>query len=341
MTRKSWRGIYPVHPAADVFPMITNEELKDLGKDIKKNGLKQPIVFWQECSGDDEPERSRVYVLDGRNRLAAMELAGMPLVKATIGNNPQAKLVSAKVLSASFGGGGLGPLEERVGEVPDPAAYVISANIKRRHLSKKQQADLIVKVVASATSTDLAKMAKSVKRTTKGRVQGSTKDPVKAKVLEEAEKNDISKRTAERALADAKPKSDRVYVTCPECSAQTAALDKHISTKHKVKTPKQPTKAQIAKADQAMDDLQKVIAKGASRTTVRQLEKALMNAQQATGSISVYEVLADKAALKQMLRLYDQLEESITLGREKIKNRPPDKEIARALSTPSSEVRVG
>lgn len=55
MTRKSWRGIYPVHPAADVFPMITNEELKDLGKDIKKNGLKQPIVFWQECSGDDEP----------------------------------------------------------------------------------------------------------------------------------------------------------------------------------------------------------------------------------------------------------------------------------------------
>jgi hypothetical protein len=209
-------------------------------------------------------------------------------------------------------------------------AYVIAANIRRRHLTKKQQADLIVKVVDA--STDFAKVARSVTRNSKGQVQGSTKDPLKEKVVEETAKLGISKRTAEQAIADAKPKSDRVYVTCSECSAQTAALEKHMATKHKVKTPRQPTKAQIAKADHAMDDLQKFIAKGASRTTVRQLEKALMNAQQATGSISVYEVLADKAALKQMLRLYDQLEESITLGREKIKNRPPDKEIKRALS---------
>jgi ParB-like chromosome segregation protein Spo0J len=34
----------PVHPVADLFPMMTNEELDDLAADIKANGLIQPIV---------------------------------------------------------------------------------------------------------------------------------------------------------------------------------------------------------------------------------------------------------------------------------------------------------
>ena len=39
----SWRDQYKVHPAADVFPMMSDEELEALGDDIKKNGLRQPI----------------------------------------------------------------------------------------------------------------------------------------------------------------------------------------------------------------------------------------------------------------------------------------------------------
>ena len=84
-TKKSWRDIYPVHPAADAIPMMSEEELKDLGEDIKKNGLKLPIFLWSEVSGfyrdpekDKEvsPERRQEYVLAGRNRLDAMELVG-------------------------------------------------------------------------------------------------------------------------------------------------------------------------------------------------------------------------------------------------------------------------
>ena len=35
---KSWRDVYEVHPAAELFPMMSTEELKALGEDIKKNG---------------------------------------------------------------------------------------------------------------------------------------------------------------------------------------------------------------------------------------------------------------------------------------------------------------
>jgi hypothetical protein len=47
--------------------MMSPDELKALAEDIKANGLKQVVVT---CEGQ---------LLDGRNRLEAMELAGLPI----------------------------------------------------------------------------------------------------------------------------------------------------------------------------------------------------------------------------------------------------------------------
>lgn len=54
---------HKIHPAAELFPMMSHEDLWNLAEDIKKNGLLEPVILYH---GE---------VLDGRNRLKACELA--------------------------------------------------------------------------------------------------------------------------------------------------------------------------------------------------------------------------------------------------------------------------
>jgi hypothetical protein len=104
---KTWRDQYRVHPAADVFPMLDDEELHKLGEDIRRTGLKHQIIL----------SKDGVELLDGRNRLEAMERAGIPL--------------NLSIHTRHYGDG-------------DPVALIVASNIHRRHLTKQQQADLIV-----------------------------------------------------------------------------------------------------------------------------------------------------------------------------------------------------
>lgn len=94
-----------VHPVADLFPMLADDELKELAEDIKARGLLQPIVLDAEGR-----------VLDGRNRLAACELAGIEPTFATFDGD-------------------------------DPDGYALSVNIARRHLTKGQQAMVVARAL--------------------------------------------------------------------------------------------------------------------------------------------------------------------------------------------------
>ena len=69
---KSWRDVLPVHPAVEMFPLMSPDELKDLGADIKQKGLSQPVSLWRTETGYS--------LLDGRNRLDAMEMVGIKVV---------------------------------------------------------------------------------------------------------------------------------------------------------------------------------------------------------------------------------------------------------------------
>jgi hypothetical protein len=124
---KSWRDVLPVHPAAELFPLMSQAELKELGEDIKANGLTNPIVLWQS------DEKTPAVLLDGRNRLDAIEMViGSPKVSRWD--------VSVPGLT-----GGL--VTTLAGHV-DPFAYVVSANIRRRHLNVEQRQDLVIKIIA-------------------------------------------------------------------------------------------------------------------------------------------------------------------------------------------------
>jgi ParB-like chromosome segregation protein Spo0J len=56
---------FDVHSAAMLFPLLEDEELRDLADDIRKKGLLHAIVLWEGK------------ILDGRNRKRACELAGV------------------------------------------------------------------------------------------------------------------------------------------------------------------------------------------------------------------------------------------------------------------------
>ena len=147
---KSWRDVLPVHPAADLFPLMSPDELKVLGEDIKKNGLRTPIVLTTVTSGYRDDGRD--HLLDGRNRLDAMERVGFVLVKKGkldhhLGWEDDVTLLPPRPCS-----------------VPENEAYMaaVSLNIHRRHLTSEQKRDLIAKLIKATPNKSSRQIAKMV-----------------------------------------------------------------------------------------------------------------------------------------------------------------------------------
>lgn len=88
------------HPYSKLFPLLGAEQLQTLADDIEANGLRQPIVI-------DSHER----IIDGRNRHAACQLAGVKPV-----------------------------YEPFTGSDSEVLKLVISLNLQRRHLTDSQRA---------------------------------------------------------------------------------------------------------------------------------------------------------------------------------------------------------
>lgn len=80
--------VFPVHPAAAMFPMLAPEELEDLAADIREQGLLQAVVL--------DANRQ---LIDGRNRLAACAVAEVEPHYATLppGVDPVAYILSLNV----------------------------------------------------------------------------------------------------------------------------------------------------------------------------------------------------------------------------------------------------
>lgn len=92
-----------VHPAADAFPMMSEEEFQELVEDIKANGLRTPLVF----------NHNHSILIDGRNRLRACADARVSITYTTL---PE------------------GYTDQQIID------YIVSANVHRRHLTQAQKA---------------------------------------------------------------------------------------------------------------------------------------------------------------------------------------------------------
>lgn len=159
---KSWRDVLPVHPAAELFPMMSPDELKALGADIKANGLREAVVVYEERAGG-KCSRS---VLDGRNRLDAMELAGIETT--TPGRGRKFELfVLPRAPSALVDG------VHVVSDI-DPWAYVLSANVHRRHLTAEQKREIVATVLKAQPEKSNRAIGRETKthHTTVGAVRG-------------------------------------------------------------------------------------------------------------------------------------------------------------------------
>jgi hypothetical protein len=130
-----WQEMVKIHPAAEMFPMMSPAELEELARDISDHGLRNGIVFWtpEDLSGK-RPEE--IYLLDGRNRLAAIELAYTKAaereeaLRDAIYINPEQERCASLLRSET-----------------DPYAYVVSVNIRRRHLDAEQKRGIIAKLL--------------------------------------------------------------------------------------------------------------------------------------------------------------------------------------------------
>jgi ParB-like nuclease domain len=89
------------HPLAALFPELPPEELTQLARDIKERGQIEPIIL---CKG---------LILDGRNRYRACQIAGV---------KPRFEEFDPKAAKRS------------------PEEFVLSRNLRRRHLSVGQKA---------------------------------------------------------------------------------------------------------------------------------------------------------------------------------------------------------
>lgn len=95
---------YAAHPAADIFPLMSEAAFAEFKEDIRQHGQSEPIALW--CG----------QILDGRNRWRACKELGLI------------------------------PLTRDVPQATDPVAYVVSANLHRRHLDTNQRAGVGAKI---------------------------------------------------------------------------------------------------------------------------------------------------------------------------------------------------
>lgn len=132
----NWRNRLRIHPAADLCPPLSREEVSALQDDIAEHGLKVRVLLM--------PCDRALVLLDGRRRLDALEALGH-----TIFHEDGGLAVPHEIID--------GP------EDGDPYKLVASLNLHRRHLNRAQRAgvaEALLKAEPQRSDRSIASIAK-------------------------------------------------------------------------------------------------------------------------------------------------------------------------------------
>lgn len=138
MTKASWRDALQIHPLANVFPLLDDADLVSLGEDIKRNGLTSPIAI--------KIENGAPVLIDGRNRLDAMERVGL---RVTIKKGRRGWNLTAEEQDDDLWDVVDLDLDNETVTVicGDTSEYIASVNIHRRHLTTESKRTLIAQLL--------------------------------------------------------------------------------------------------------------------------------------------------------------------------------------------------
>ncbi len=215
----SWRDHIKVHPAADLFPLLKDTDpkaLQDLADDIKANGGPDlPIMFFGE---GDEAE-----LLDGRNRLDACELAGLDITKI-----------------------------RRVDMCPthtDPYAFVISANVHRRHLSAEDKTKVVADLLKAKAEWSDRAIAKAAQ------VSPTTVGKARAKANVQSGHKTERQEASGRKARGRKPGEGRVHEEGSPATASNEAEPIPVSRSAPPVSPPEPAAESQSKLKLAINEL--------------------------------------------------------------------------------------
>ena len=118
----TWRDLFRVHEECDWYPMMKEAELEAMAEDIEEHGLRHRVVYRLVQSELGEVAE----ILDGRNRLEALEIVRLPLLKDNKLNPAYFEKASQKALA-------------------DIPAYIEGVNLHRRHMDREQRREAILR----------------------------------------------------------------------------------------------------------------------------------------------------------------------------------------------------
>jgi hypothetical protein len=215
-----WRAHLAVHPAAELFPPLSEAELRELAEDIRANGLRTSIVT---CGGGE--------LIDGRNRLDALALAG--LLYATDGHLHLKTWTGTRWAELSGD-----KIDFQHVHGADPYAIALSFNVHRRHLTAEQKRELVAKLVTAKpelSDRQLGKLAASSKNTV-----AAVRTELEARgQIDHVEKREDSKGRKQPARKS-KPVNPKKTAASPRDDAETSGEQmkaRHAAAEAQVELP--------------------------------------------------------------------------------------------------------